>query len=205
MNDLTKKIIRRYNRFSKIYDLVNKPMDARTSKWNVEIIKELKGRALEVGVGTGKNIQFYPDNPDITAIDFSANMLEKAKEKAVKYNKRVDLKLMDVQNLEFQDNSFDTVFATCVFCSVPDPVQGLKEIKRVCKPEGKIILLEHVRSENKIIGALMDFINPVVVSLIGVNINRRTVENVKKAGFTKIEATNLWKEIIKKFVIYNVK
>ena len=110
-----------------------------------------------------------------------------------------------MQNLEFQDNSFDTVFATCVFCSVPDPVQGLKEIKRVCKPEGKIILLEHVRSENKIIGALMDFINPVVVSLIGVNINRRTVENVKKAGFTKIEATNLWKEIIKKIVIYNVK
>lgn len=166
-------------------------------------MKELHGDVLEVGVGTGKNIQYYPDNINVTAIDFSEMMLEKAKEKEKKFNKKVKLVHMDAQNMEFPDNSFDCVFTTCVFCSVPDPLKGLKEIKRVCKCDGKIIMIEHERSENKVVGLLMDIFNPLTLNLYGANINRRTVDNIKKAGFTNIEVTNLKGDILKKIVIHN--
>lgn len=75
-------------------------------------MKELQGDVLEVGVGTGKNIQYYPDNINVTAIDFSEKMLEKAREKSDIYNKKVKLIHMDAQNIEFPDNSFDCVFTT---------------------------------------------------------------------------------------------
>lgn len=94
---------------------------------------------------------------------------------------------------------------TCVFCSVPDPVKGLKEIRRVCKPNGKIIMIEHVRSEKKLLGLVMDIFNPLTVNLYGANINGHTVENVKKAGFTKVNVTNLIGDIIKKIIINNEK
>jgi ubiquinone/menaquinone biosynthesis C-methylase UbiE len=87
-----------------------------------------------------------------------------------------------VQNLNFPDNSFDTVIATFVFCSVPDPVQGLRELRRVVKPAGRILLLEHVRIDKPVIGWMMDRLNPLVVRIMGANINRRTIENVEKAG-----------------------
>lgn len=89
---------------------------------------------------------------------------------------------MDVQNLEFADNSFDTVVTACVFCSVPDPILGLKEIRRVLKGDGLLVMLEHVRSKKEPIGKIMDILNPLVVGLYGANINRNTVENVKKPG-----------------------
>ncbi|GAA3653907.1 class I SAM-dependent methyltransferase [Asaccharospora irregularis] len=204
MDNLTEKIRKRYNRVAAIYDLLEQPMEMMSLKeWRIEIMKELKGKALEIGVGTGKNIEFYPNNIDITAIDFSVNMLQRARSKAKELGKKVDFQLMDAQKMDFEDNTFDSVFTTCVFCSVPDPVKGLMEIKRVCKKGGKIILIEHVRSKRKVIGTLMDVFNPIVVNSYGANINRKTVENVQKAGFNNIEVTNLWSDIVKKIVIYN--
>lgn len=202
----TEKIRKKYDRVSKIYDIFEQPMETMSlKKWRLEVTKELKGKILEVGVGTGKNIPYYPDDMDITAIDFSNKMLERAREKAIKLNKKVELIQMDAQNMDFPDNTFDMIFTTCVFCSVPDPIKGLLEIKRVCKSDGKIIMIEHVRSEKKMLGLVMDIFNPVIVNLYGANINRRTVDNVKKAGFTKVEVTNLTGDIVKKIVIYNKK
>ena len=202
----TDKIRKRYDRVSKIYDIFEQPMEVMSlKKWRLEVTRELRGKVLEVGVGTGKNISYYPDNVDTTAIDFSMGMLEKAREKAKQLNKKVELIQMDAQNMDFPDNTFDMVFTTCVFCYVPDPVNGLLEIKRVCKPDGKIIMIEHVRSEKKVMGLVMDIFNPIIVNLYGANINRRTVSNVKKAGFTKVEVTNLTSDIVKKIVIYNKK
>lgn len=109
-------------------------------------------------------------------------MLEKARIKANKLNLPVNLIEMDAQNMDFPDHHFDTVVATCVFCSVPDPIKGLKEIKRVCKRNGKIILLEHVRSDNPVLGKVMDILDPITVRMMGPHINRRTVENIEKAG-----------------------
>lgn len=205
MNE-TERIRKRYNRAAKIYDIFEQPMEMMMFKdWRLEIAKDLKGKVLEVGVGTGKNIPYYPDDIDITAIDFSEKMLLRARERAKQFHKKVQLIEMDAQNMDFEDNTFDGVFTTCVFCSVPDPVKGLKEIRRVCKPDGKIIMIEHVRSEKKVLGLIMDLLNPLTVNLYGANINRPTVENIKKAGFTKVEVTNLTGDIVKKIVIYNDK
>lgn len=202
----TDKIRKRYDRVSKVYDLLEQPMEVMSLKrWRLEVTKDLKGKVLEVGVGTGKNIPYYPDNLDITAIDFSDKMLSKAREKAKKYNKKVELIQMDAQIMDFADNTFDMVFTTCVFCSVPDPVKGLKEIRRVCKPDGKIIMIEHVRSDGKVLGVVMDIFNPLTVNLYGANINRRTVENVEKAGFFKVEVINLTGDVVKKIIINNEK
>lgn len=180
----------RYNRTSKFYDIMDRMIKSEIRK---KILSQASGKVLEVGVGTGKNLEFYPPNCELTGIDLSPGMLEKAKEKAQKLQMAVSLLEMDAQNLQFPDDSFDTVIATCVFCSVPNPIKGLEEIKRVCKPEGKILLLEHVRSDNLLLGKLMDLLDPLTVRMIGPHINRRTIENISKAGLRirSVEDQNL--------------
>lgn len=162
-----------------------------------QVIGLARGKVLEVGVGTGKNLPFYPPECEVTGIDFSPAMLEKARQRARELSLKVTLLEMDAQRMEFPDKTFDTVVATCVFCSVPEPVKGLEEIKRVCKSGGQIILLEHVRSENPILGTLMDILNPISLYLVGANINRRTVENVKKSGLQTKYVRNMGSNIVK--------
>lgn len=139
----------------------------------------------------GKNFPFYPAHAQITAIDFSEKMLKRAEERATRIKVKVRLERMDVQNLEFEDNTLDTVAASFVFCSVPDPVRGLVEIERVCRPGGKVVLLEHVLSANHIVSWLMNRVNPLVVRIVGANINRRTVENVSRSGLVVEHVTDL--------------
>jgi len=152
---------------------------------------------LEVGVGTGKNFPFYPSGTDITAIDFSEKMLDRAREKAKKQDIEIALQQMDVQNLSFEDDTFDTIVSTFVFCSVPDPIKGLKEIKRVCKPNGKVLLLEHVLSANRFLAFIMNMVNPLVVRTMGPHINRKTVGNVSISGLKVEKVTDLAAGIFK--------
>lgn len=116
-----------------------------------------------MGVGTGKNMPYYPDDVQVTAIDLSERMLSRARRRAKRLGLSVGLRRMDAQALAFPSDTFDTVVATFVFCSVPDPVIGLRELGRVCKPEGEIRLLEHMRARNEALGRLMDIANPLVV------------------------------------------
>jgi ubiquinone/menaquinone biosynthesis C-methylase UbiE len=141
---------------------------------------------LEVGVGTGKNFRFYPANTQITAIDFSPRMLRQAQRKRDRKHLAVELTLMDVERLCYADNSFDTVVASFVFCSVPHPRKGLKELHRVLRPGGQLLLLEHVRSSHRLIAVLQNLFNPLVVKLFGANINRQTVKNVQACSFQSI-------------------
>jgi len=175
------------------------PMERlRFSSWRARLTEKIEGpRVLEVGVGTGKNMPYYPSGVSITAIDFSSKMLAKARHRAHKLVSSVELLQMDAQQLALPDVAFDTVFATFVFCSVPDPVQGLKELRRVCKPGGRLLLLEHMRPGNPVLGALFDFFNPIAVRLGGANINRRTIDNVEKAGWRITKVENLSSDIVK--------
>jgi len=190
---------RRYNRIALAYDLMESIVErSRYSRWRQVLWSKVEGKdILEVGVGTGKNFPYYPENSDVTAIDFSEKMLSRAREKAQKQGLKVHLFQMDVQNLEFEDNTFDTVVASFVFCSVPDPVRGLMEVERVCRPGGKVVLLEHVLSANRILAWVMNLANPLVVRMIGANINRRTVENVANSGLKVEKVTDLAAGIFK--------
>ena len=98
---------------------------------------------------------------------------------------------MDAEDLDFENNTFDYVVTNCVFCSVPDPVKGLKEIQRVMKPSGKLIMIEHVLSKIPLIAFIENINNPLTKLLTGVNINRDTGENIINAGFKIIKTENL--------------
>ena len=161
--------------------------------------KEVK--LLEAGVGTGKNIAYYPPDVEAYAIDFSKKMLEEARHRAEKLEADVQLTEMDIQNLDFADNYFDLIVTSCVFCSVPDPVEGLQELKRVIKPEGKIIMLEHMRSNKEPLGYLMDGLNWVSLLTWGANINRQTMKNIKQAGLKVVKEENLMLDIVKEIVL----
>ena len=180
--DLTR---RRYDRIASFFDFLEAPMErSRFSVWRKKLRDRITGeQALEVGVGTGKNLLYYPRDVKVAAIDISPRMLERARKKALNLGLEVDLREMDVQHLTFPDHAFDTIFATFVFCSVPDPVLGLQELRRVCKPDGRLLLLEHMRPGNPILGFLFDLFNPMVVRMMGANINRKTMENIRKAGW----------------------
>ena len=156
---------------------------------------------MEVGVGTGKNMPYYPDDVQVAAIDLSERMLSRARRRAKRLGLSVDLRQMDAQVLAFPSDTFDTVVATFVFCSVPDPVIGLRELGRVCKPEGEIRLLEHMRARNEALGRLMDIANPLVVRTMGPNINRRTVGNLEKAGLETERVEDLSLQGIFKLIV----
>jgi len=169
------------------------------------MLKEAHGKVLEVGAGTGKNFKYYPDDAEVTAIDFSSKMVKIAKKKAAGLANITQVLEMDVESMSYDDNTFDTVVTSCVFCSVPHPVTGLKEIRRVCKRGGKILMLEHVKSKKPIIAPLMDIINPIPLHIYGANINRDTLKNLHKAGFRNIMVKDLWLDILKLIIIKNDK
>jgi len=182
--ELTTKTRKRYDRIAGIYDLSEGPMERFFfAPWRKRLWAGMKGPdVLEVGVGTGKNMPYYPDDVHVTAIDLSERMLSRARRRAKMLGLDVDLRQMDAQELTFPSDTFDTVVATFVFCSVPDPVIGLRELGRVCNPDGEIRFLEHMRAGNEALGRIMDVANPIMVRAIGANINRRTLENIEKAG-----------------------
>ncbi|MDI6600628.1 MAG: methyltransferase domain-containing protein [Thermoanaerobacteraceae bacterium] len=207
MKDRTDVIRKRYDRIAGLYNAFESPMEALGfQKWRGLVFEKVNGKVLEVGVGTGKNMDYYPEGADITAVDFSPGMIEIAEKKRRNLGlKDITLSLMDIENLEFEDNVFDFTVSTFVFCSVPDPIKGLKELHRVLKRDGQAIFLEHVRSENPLAGFIMDLINPLVVGTYGANINRRTADNIKKAGFEIVEEKNLASDIVKFIVARPVK
>lgn len=189
----------RYNRASRYYDLAEAWMervfvqDLRRKQW-----QKVKGkRVLEIGVGTGKNIPYYPPGSRVSAVDISPGMLRGARRRAEKRGDQVDLIVADAEHLPFRDGAFDTSVATFVFCSVPNAVRGLREAARVTKQGGAVVLLEHVRSANRLVGKLMDWLNPVAVRLTGANINRNTVANVVSSGLDTEKLETLGLGIVK--------
>jgi len=123
-------------------------------------------RVLEVGIGTGINVSLYPRTCHVTGIDLSPAMLEKAHERVAKEGlTNVELREMDATNLEFEDNSFDVVYAPYVISVVPEPVKVVREMSRVCRPGGKIIILNHFRSTNPIVATFERAISPLTVHI----------------------------------------
>ncbi len=203
---MKEKTKRRFGRIARLYDFFELPFKKKFSRLRKRLVKNAEGRTLEVGIGTGNNIPFYPGSVELTGIDISDKMISIARKKSTG-GLKVNLQVMDAEDMLFEDNSFDTVVSFGTLCSIPDPDRGLKEIRRVCRDGGKILMLEHVRSNNKIAGKMMDLFNPITRRIIGDNINRRTYESILNAGFDPrdIVVEDIGADIIKLFLITNNK
>jgi len=155
---------------------------------------------LEVGIGTGLNLPLYPTHCHITGIDLSEEMLEKAQDKIIELGlNSVTLKVMDATVMDFGDSEFDSAVATYTISAVPDPVGVLREMRRVVKPGGSIVLLNHFRSDRRVVGRLEDLVSPVCTRL-GWKSNLPFEPLLKQVGLipdisTKVNLFNGWRLI----------
>ncbi len=174
-------------------------MELRARRWRRDLWSLVhSGSILEIGVGTGKNIPYHPKKQTVTALDLSENMLLRARRKAQRLGVSVKLEVGDVQQLDYPDASFDVAVATFVFCSVPDPVLGLHELRRVLKPGGQLLLLEHVLSEGPWLRRLMKWLDPLPFHIWGAHLDRDTVHNVRSAGFEQVTDVDLSLDVVKR-------
>jgi phosphatidylethanolamine/phosphatidyl-N-methylethanolamine N-methyltransferase len=152
-----------YNRYSGIYDFLFGKVFQSGREMGPQLLDLFPGaQLLEVGVGTGLSLPLLPRNIDITAIDLSQKMLDQARKRAESLSlKRVQFKKMDATNLDFPDATFDRVFAAYFISTVPDPVRVVNEMKRVCKPGGYLVFLNHFQSEHPFFGFIEKLYSPI--------------------------------------------
>ncbi len=169
---------------SLLYDAFMVPQE-RLGVWKLraKTVGTAEGRVLEVGVGSGLNLRHYRKARELVGIDPDPILLRRARKRARQVAFPVRLEQGDAQALPFPDASFDTGVATFVFCTVPDALRGLRELRRVVRPGGSIRLLEHVRSLRPWAAKIQDFVAPVAVRLLaGCHPNRDTLRTVREAG-----------------------
>jgi ubiquinone/menaquinone biosynthesis C-methylase UbiE len=187
---------RKWDEASRTFDWFTFGDDHRLGPHKRRLFDKIRGATLMVAAGTGNDFKFFPPGQHIVALDISPKMLERAAKKAAAYPGTIELRVMDVCELPFPDASFDTVATVCTFCSVPKPVAGLRELYRVLKPGGQLLMFEHVRSKISPFGILLDLMTPLSRRL-GPDLNRDTVGNVQKADFRIRREENVYLDIVK--------
>ncbi len=151
--------------------------DART--W---ACSRAQGDVLEIAVGTGRNLEFYPPGTQLTGIELSPNMLDIAQQRRAESMPSAELRLGDAQKLEFADGSFDTVICTFSLCSIPDDAAAVREVKRVLRPGGKLVAVEHVRSPSKVVAGIQRLLEPFARRQ-GDSLTREPLDHLRREGF----------------------
>lgn len=171
--------------FPKVYDFLMAPLEKnKFKKVRKRFIAQAKGQVLEIGSGTGVNFPFYEKASHVTAIEPNPEMLKRALPKVTESPVTLETCLGKAERLSFPENTFDTVVGTLVFCTIADPEKALAEIRRVLKPDGKLLLFEHVRMNHRVLGKAQDVLTPVWKRFCdGCCLNRDTLQAAKDAGF----------------------
>ncbi|MGZ3790146.1 MAG: class I SAM-dependent methyltransferase [Bacteriovorax sp.] len=174
------------------YDFVLRPLEALSLRGlRSHLIKHAHGKTLEVGIGTGLNLKYYPKDVQLIAIEPDESMRRMAKKRASHHH--VQIKDGDAESLDFESSTFDTVVATLVFCSINNPDRAIEEVYRVLKPGGKFLLLEHVRRNTPIAGRLLDLLTPLWKHAAGgCHLNRDPSKHLQDVGFKIDSAKTLW-------------
>jgi ubiquinone/menaquinone biosynthesis C-methylase UbiE len=179
---------------AKLYDLCE-GSDLRRGAHKKILFRRIEGRTLFLAIGTGLDIRHLPAGPAIIAIDISGAMLEKSRGRAEAFAGNLRLVQGDAASLCFPDGSFDTIVTACTMCSVPHPTTVLAELYRVLRPDGRLLMFEHVRSSNWLLGAVLDLMT-VVTRRRGTEMNRDTLTAATRAGFRILEVEPIFLDII---------
>jgi len=186
-----------YDGVARVFDLLRGGDMRRWGPDQRTLFKNLKGKVLYIGIGTGQEIVNFPPGLDITAIDLSHEMLKRSNQRVENYAGKIHRCQMDAESTAFADNSFDTVLTVCVLCTVKHPVLCLQEIKRVLKPSGELVMFEHVLSKNPVYAVILKLMSFITQYLEGTYLDRNTVANAEKAGFKIHSHKNVYLDIVK--------
>ncbi|WP_087971465.1 class I SAM-dependent methyltransferase [Oceanobacillus rekensis] len=177
--------------FPRIYDMVMLPLELnKFSKIRKALVGKATGRVLEIGSGSGINFRYYRDVSHVDAIEPNPVMNKRSIKQIGSSYIPIQTHLVGAEKLPFADNTFDSVVATLVFCTIPEPLKAIKEIQRVCKPGAKILVFEHVRMNQKLLGKAQDLLTPTWKKLCdGCHLNRNTLELLRqtKISIHKVE------------------
>jgi SAM-dependent methyltransferase len=186
---------RRYGGSAQFYEALNRPLEeAGAATIRARLAGDLRGRVLELGCGTGLNFQYYPADVEVIAVEPLDEFREFAAARAEKAAARITVIEGRARALPFPDHTFDASLHTLVFCSVRDPLRGLRELRRVMRPGAPVRFFEHVRSERPLGALLQDIANPLWRRMMdGCNLNRDTVAAIRAAGFAieRVQAHDL--------------
>ena len=172
--------------------------DKRWGPYKSLMLANMKADAeiLFLALGTGLDIQFFPPQRNIHAIDISPKMLENAQARIDQYDGSIHAQTMDVHQMSFEKEKFNQVFTSCTFCSVPNPIGGLKALYQVMKPGADLYMFEHTGSKRYPFKLMMDLMTPLT-SRVGPDMNRSTIENVQQAGFNIQQVNNVYLDVVK--------
>lgn len=188
---------KKWDKAARSFDLMNGyGPERRWEPLKRRLFGTMQGRILFVAAGTGLDFRFFPPGRNILAIDISPEMLKRAEAKAADYDGEIELAEKDVQNLDLQDGSFDQVFTSCTFCSVPDPVRGLEEVRRVLVPGGDLRMFEHTGSRLFPFNVMLNLMTPLT-RRVGPEVNRDTPGNVERAGFRIRSVENVYLDFVR--------
>ena len=183
MRFTSEEIREKYDCFARRYAVMEIPQELLgVRKLRSRMLRKAAGDVLEVAAGTGINLPHYPAGCRVTAVDISPAMLGIAEERARKLGMEAAFRVMDAEALEFPDESFDTVVSTLSVCTFPDPVSALREMSRVCRRNGRILLLEHGRSDRERLGRWQDRREDRHARQLGCHWNREPLHIARQAG-----------------------
>ncbi|WP_342045325.1 class I SAM-dependent methyltransferase [Bacillus sp. OTU530] len=183
------------NTFPKYYDFFMGPLEkGKFQSIRKKLLQKANGVVLEVGSGTGINFPYYESVIKVTAIEPNQHMIKRSSKRREMSVVPIEVIEESAERLPFADNTFDTVVATLVLCTIPNPELAVQEMKRVCKSKGKILLFEHVRVKNPFLATLQDWLTPLwKKGCDGCCLNRDTVQMIQANGL----------EILNKRTFYN--
>lgn len=184
------------------YDFALRPFEALAlRRLRSELLSHAHGKTLEIGFGTGLNFSYYQKDVKFVGIEPDEKMRSVAQKRADHYH--LQIVEGDAQNLNFENDSFDTVVATLVFCSIPDPDKAIEEVYRVLKPGGSFLLLEHVRKNTPVAGWTLDHLTPFWKHVAGgCHLNRDPSKHLKEVGFKVESCKTLWSGLGKIWILH---
>ncbi len=180
------------------------PLEQRKfKKVRMDLLKSARGRVLELGSGTGINFPLYNNVEQVIAVEPSQHMIQQSTVKQKLGFVPIKVINASAENLPFEDNTFDTVVATLVFCTIPNVNRAIQELKRVCKPNGKILLFEHVKMKNTVLGKMQERLTPFWSKICdGCCLNRETVKDFTTQGLEIVKINNFYKDL---FIVAELK